>query len=154
MLTLRRLTSTVASFKHTFASLHKSLGGASGVHRDRVITDAIPTKTCMGFHRPSRDCGLDIKMTENEWEGDFDPMADPEEQRHILSVLDSFRHGLTNTPLLEAPFTDHGTQVLPQTSSLQRHSCPSPSFLLASAGTLDVAVKAAVLYSRLFLQAG
>ncbi|KAF2034055.1 methyltransferas-like protein [Setomelanomma holmii] len=30
-------------------------------------------------------------MTEKEWEGDFDPMADPEEQRHILSVLDSFR---------------------------------------------------------------
>jgi hypothetical protein len=31
-------------------------------------------------------------MTGNEWEGDFDPMADPEEQRHILSVLDSFRY--------------------------------------------------------------
>ncbi|KAH7066868.1 methyltransferas-like protein [Paraphoma chrysanthemicola] len=30
-------------------------------------------------------------MAEKEWEGDFDPMADPEEQRHILSVLDSFR---------------------------------------------------------------
>jgi len=26
-----------------------------------------------------------------EWDGDFDPMADPEEQKHILSVLDSFR---------------------------------------------------------------
>jgi carnosine N-methyltransferase len=33
----------------------------------------------------------DTKMTGKEWEGDFDPMADPEEQRHILSVLDSFR---------------------------------------------------------------
>jgi hypothetical protein len=32
-----------------------------------------------------------IKMNHKEWEGDFDPMADPEEQRHILSVLDSFR---------------------------------------------------------------
>ncbi|KAF2641937.1 methyltransferas-like protein [Massarina eburnea CBS 473.64] len=30
-------------------------------------------------------------MTEKEWEGDFDPMADPEEQKHLLSVLDSFR---------------------------------------------------------------
>ena len=30
-------------------------------------------------------------MTEKEWEGDFDPMADPDEQRHLLSVLDSFR---------------------------------------------------------------
>jgi hypothetical protein len=30
-------------------------------------------------------------MTEQEWEGEFDPMADPEEQKHILSVLDSFR---------------------------------------------------------------
>ena len=32
-----------------------------------------------------------VDMTEMEWEGDFDPMADPEEQRHLLSVLDSFR---------------------------------------------------------------
>ncbi|KAF2247171.1 methyltransferas-like protein [Trematosphaeria pertusa] len=30
-------------------------------------------------------------MADKEWEGDFDPMADPEEQKHILSVLDSFR---------------------------------------------------------------
>ncbi|KAF2124661.1 methyltransferas-like protein [Dothidotthia symphoricarpi CBS 119687] len=30
-------------------------------------------------------------MPEKEWEGDFDPMADPEEQQHLLSVLDSFR---------------------------------------------------------------
>ncbi|PVI00161.1 methyltransferas-like protein [Periconia macrospinosa] len=30
-------------------------------------------------------------MANNEWEGDFDPMADPEEQKHLLSVLDSFR---------------------------------------------------------------
>ncbi|KAF1844401.1 methyltransferas-like protein [Cucurbitaria berberidis CBS 394.84] len=29
--------------------------------------------------------------TAKEWEGDFDPMADPEEQKHLLSVLDSFR---------------------------------------------------------------
>jgi hypothetical protein len=31
------------------------------------------------------------KPTKPEWDGDFDPMADPEEQKHILSVLDSFR---------------------------------------------------------------
>jgi carnosine N-methyltransferase len=30
-------------------------------------------------------------MAEQEWEGDFDPMADQEEKKHILSVLDSFR---------------------------------------------------------------
>ena len=38
--------------------------------------------------------GYDIhkEMAEKEWEGDFDPMADPEEQAHILSVLDSFRY--------------------------------------------------------------
>ncbi|KAH7406746.1 methyltransferase-like protein [Phaeosphaeria sp. MPI-PUGE-AT-0046c] len=30
-------------------------------------------------------------MAEREWEGGFDPMADPDEQRHLLSVLDSFR---------------------------------------------------------------
>ncbi|KAH7389936.1 methyltransferase-like protein [Pyrenochaeta sp. MPI-SDFR-AT-0127] len=30
-------------------------------------------------------------MAQKEWEGDFDPMADPEEQKHLLSVLDSFR---------------------------------------------------------------
>ncbi|CBX99540.1 similar to methyltransferase [Plenodomus lingam JN3] len=30
-------------------------------------------------------------MAAKEWEGEFDPMADPEEQRHLLSVLDSFR---------------------------------------------------------------
>ncbi|KAF1952270.1 methyltransferas-like protein [Byssothecium circinans] len=30
-------------------------------------------------------------MAEKEWDGDFDPMADPEEQKHLLSVLDSFR---------------------------------------------------------------
>jgi hypothetical protein len=35
--------------------------------------------------------GRDINMAGKEWEGEFDPMADPEEQRHILSVLDSFR---------------------------------------------------------------
>lgn len=34
---------------------------------------------------------IDLVMTEKEWEGDFDPMADPEEQKHLLSVLDSFR---------------------------------------------------------------
>ncbi|OCL07163.1 methyltransferas-like protein [Glonium stellatum] len=26
-----------------------------------------------------------------EWHGDYDPLADPEEQKHLLSVLDSFR---------------------------------------------------------------
>ncbi|KAJ4376527.1 hypothetical protein N0V86_006640 [Didymella sp. IMI 355093] len=30
-------------------------------------------------------------MEGKEWEGDFDPLADPEEKRHLLSVLDSFR---------------------------------------------------------------
>ncbi|KAL5116093.1 hypothetical protein ACEQ8H_005989 [Pleosporales sp. CAS-2024a] len=30
-------------------------------------------------------------MAEMEWDGDFDPMADPDEQKHVLSVLDSFR---------------------------------------------------------------
>lgn len=30
-------------------------------------------------------------MGEQEWEGDFDPMADPEEKKHVLSVLESFR---------------------------------------------------------------
>lgn len=29
---------------------------------------------------------------EQEWKGDFNPMADPEERRHLLSVLDSFRY--------------------------------------------------------------
>jgi carnosine N-methyltransferase len=33
----------------------------------------------------------DTKMSAQEWEGDFDPMADSEEQKHLLSVLDSFR---------------------------------------------------------------
>lgn len=32
-------------------------------------------------------------MTAKEWDGDFDPMSDPEERKHILSVLDSFRYG-------------------------------------------------------------
>lgn len=40
-------------------------------------------------------------MEESEWGGDFDPMADPEEQRHVLSVLDSFR-----SVLLEQMFTN------------------------------------------------
>lgn len=30
-------------------------------------------------------------MEAKEWEGDFDPLADPDEKRHLLSVLDSFR---------------------------------------------------------------
>ncbi|KAF2194789.1 methyltransferas-like protein [Zopfia rhizophila CBS 207.26] len=30
-------------------------------------------------------------MAEGEWNGDFDPLADPDEQKHLLSVLDSFR---------------------------------------------------------------
>jgi carnosine N-methyltransferase len=30
-------------------------------------------------------------MAAMEWEGGFDPMADPDEQKHILSVLDAFR---------------------------------------------------------------
>jgi hypothetical protein len=33
--------------------------------------------------------GLDMEA--KEWEGDFDPLSDPEEKRHLLSVLDSFR---------------------------------------------------------------
>lgn len=32
-------------------------------------------------------------MAESEWEGDFDPLADEEERKHLLSVLDSFRWG-------------------------------------------------------------
>lgn len=27
-----------------------------------------------------------------EWTGEFDPMSDPEERKHLLSVLDSFRY--------------------------------------------------------------
>ncbi|KAF3042809.1 hypothetical protein E8E11_007692 [Didymella keratinophila] len=35
---------------------------------------------------------MDDANTEGkEWEGDYDPLADPEEKRHLLSVLDSFR---------------------------------------------------------------
>ncbi|KAF2621723.1 methyltransferase [Macroventuria anomochaeta] len=30
-------------------------------------------------------------METREWEGDFDPLSDPDEKRHLLSVLDSFR---------------------------------------------------------------
>lgn len=30
-------------------------------------------------------------MDSKEWEGDFDPLLDPDEKRHLLSVLDSFR---------------------------------------------------------------
>jgi carnosine N-methyltransferase len=33
----------------------------------------------------------DSKMSSKEWEGDFDPLADPDEKQHLLSVLDSFR---------------------------------------------------------------
>ncbi|KAF1927146.1 methyltransferase [Didymella exigua CBS 183.55] len=33
----------------------------------------------------------DANMEGKEWEGDFDPLADPEEKRHLLSVLESFR---------------------------------------------------------------
>lgn len=32
-----------------------------------------------------------VNMVGKEWEGDFNPLADPDEQRHLLSVLDSFR---------------------------------------------------------------
>jgi hypothetical protein len=30
-------------------------------------------------------------MADGEWAGDFNPMSDPDEQKHLLSVLDSFR---------------------------------------------------------------
>ena len=33
----------------------------------------------------------DLSTETKEWEGDFDPLADPDEKRHLLSVLDSFR---------------------------------------------------------------
>jgi hypothetical protein len=33
----------------------------------------------------------DTNMETKEWEGDFDPLSDPDEKRHLLSVLDSFR---------------------------------------------------------------
>ena len=33
----------------------------------------------------------EIDMNGKEWEGDFDPLADPDEKQHLLSVLDSFR---------------------------------------------------------------
>lgn len=32
-----------------------------------------------------------LNMEAKEWDGDFDPLADPEEKSHLLSVLDSFR---------------------------------------------------------------
>lgn len=34
----------------------------------------------------------DLNMEAKEWEGDFDPLSDPDEKRHLLSVLDSFRY--------------------------------------------------------------
>jgi len=34
----------------------------------------------------------DANMEGKEWEGDYDPLTDPEEKRHLLSVLDSFRY--------------------------------------------------------------
>lgn len=34
----------------------------------------------------------DANIEGKEWEGDYDPLADPEEKRHLLSVLDSFRY--------------------------------------------------------------
>ncbi|KZM20453.1 Carnosine N-methyltransferase [Ascochyta rabiei] len=33
----------------------------------------------------------EVNMETREWEGDFDPLSDPEEKQHLLSVLDSFR---------------------------------------------------------------
>ncbi|KAJ4339948.1 hypothetical protein N0V87_002887 [Didymella glomerata] len=33
----------------------------------------------------------DANMEGKEWEGDYDPLADADEKRHLLSVLDSFR---------------------------------------------------------------
>lgn len=35
-----------------------------------------------------------VAMGENvgEWEGDFDPLADPEERRVLFAALDSFRY--------------------------------------------------------------
>jgi hypothetical protein len=33
----------------------------------------------------------DTNMEAKEWEGDFNPLSDPDEKRHLLSVLDSFR---------------------------------------------------------------
>lgn len=51
-----------------------------------------PTKqNNFGRARWIQEFRRNIDMVDKEWEGDFDPMADPEEQRHILSVLDSFR---------------------------------------------------------------
>jgi carnosine N-methyltransferase len=34
----------------------------------------------------------DANMEGKEWEGDYDPLADADEKRHLLSVLDSFRY--------------------------------------------------------------
>lgn len=50
-----------------------------------------PVSSYVNLTKLARVLASSINMVEEEWEGDFDPMADPDEQRHLLSVLDSFR---------------------------------------------------------------
>jgi carnosine N-methyltransferase len=54
----------------------------------------------------------DSNMEGREWEGDFDPLADPEEKRHLLSVLDSFRYIFS--------FQEGVNETLTKTSSYRR----------------------------------
>ncbi|KAF2995221.1 hypothetical protein E8E13_002110 [Curvularia kusanoi] len=42
-------------------------------------------------HNIQKNIMEDSDMNSKEWEGDYDPLADPDEKQHLLSVLDSFR---------------------------------------------------------------
>ena len=94
----------------------------------------------------------DSDMSIKEWEGDFDPLADPDEKQHLLSVLDSFR----SVALLERhelSLLIFGKIVSPA-SPFQWHSRPTASILFLTSRTLDDAIETTLLNLGVVEQVG
>lgn len=88
-------------------------------------------------------------MEGKEWEGEFDPLSDPEEKRHILSVLDSFRYVTIYDGVCS---NTEEPQLLSTPSTFQWHPRAPTSFLLSAPGALDDAIEATLLSPRIFKQ--
>jgi hypothetical protein len=85
---------------------------------------------------------------EAEMQDPYDPANDPEEQKLILSVLDSFRY--TSTCITKIKSEERvliPKQLVPPPCSLQWHTPPPPRLLLSPTSSLDTAIPPTFLHS-------
>jgi hypothetical protein len=84
---------------------------------------------------------------EAEMQDPYDPATDPEEQKLILSVLDSFRYIPTCLANMKSKFrTLTLQQLLSPSRSLQWHTPPSTRLLFPPTSPLDTAISTAFLH--------